>query len=419
MNERIVVGVDIGTTKVVALVASADEHDRINILGVGWAPSDGLNRGVVVNIDKTVAAVQQAVQDAERMAGVEVRSVLVGIAGDHIQSFQGKSIITTASGDGEITQADIDRLLDDARNVSIPADRKILHVIPQEFVVDGQDGVIDPVGMSGVRVEAKVHIISGLVTAAKNIYRCIEKAGYEVADIVLEPLASSHAVLHDDEKEVGVALVDIGGGTTDIAVFEDTTIRHTAVVAIAGNKVTDDLHKGLGILRDQAETLKRDHGVAVVDRVDFDDEITIPGIGGRPAKAILRSTLAQIIQPRLEEILEIVDIELKRHYPRRLSSGVVLTGGGSLIPHTAELASEILDMEARIGTPVGLAGGLVQEVSDPQYSTAVGLVLYGLKTNADQQSYFAPVPSGDGHASDGDKLFGRIATRMGDWFREL
>ncbi|MEL6769786.1 MAG: cell division protein FtsA [Bacteroidota bacterium] len=419
MNERIVVGVDIGTTKVVALVASADAHDRINILGVGWAPSDGLNRGVVVNIDKTVAAVQQAVQDAERMAGVEVRSVLVGIAGDHIQSFQGKSIITTASGDGEITQADIDRLLDDARNVSIPADRKILHVIPQEFVVDGQDGVIDPVGMSGVRVEAKVHIISGLVTAAKNIYRCIEKAGYEVADIVLEPLASSHAVLHDDEKEVGVALVDIGGGTTDIAVFEDTTIRHTAVVAIAGNKVTDDLHKGLGILRDQAETLKRDHGVAVVDRVDFDDEITIPGIGGRPAKAILKSTLAQIIQPRLEEILEIVDIELKRHYPRRLSSGVVLTGGGSLIPHTAELASEILDMEARIGTPLGLAGGLVQEVSDPQYSTAVGLVLYGLKTNADQQSYFAPVPSGDGHASDGDKLFGRIANRMGDWFREL
>ncbi|MEO1075810.1 MAG: cell division protein FtsA [Bacteroidota bacterium] len=419
MNERIVVGVDIGTTKVVALVASADAHDRINILGVGWAPSDGLNRGVVVNIDKTVAAVQQAVQDAERMAGVEVRSVLVGIAGDHIQSFQGKSIITTASGDGEITQADIDRLLDDARNVSIPADRKILHVIPQEFVVDGQDGVIDPVGMSGVRVEAKVHIISGLVTAAKNIYRCIEKAGYEVADIVLEPLASSFAVLHDDEKEVGVALVDIGGGTTDIAVFEDTTIRHTAVVAIAGNKVTDDLHKGLGILRDQAETLKRDHGVAVVDRVDFDDEITIPGIGGRPAKAILKSTLAQIIQPRLEEILEIVDIELKRHYPRRLSSGVVLTGGGSLIPHTAELASEILDMEARIGTPLGLAGGLVQEVSDPQYSTAVGLVLYGLKTNADQQSYFAPVPSGDGHASDGDKLFGRIANRMGDWFREL
>ncbi|MEM6783515.1 MAG: cell division protein FtsA [Bacteroidota bacterium] len=419
MNERIVVGVDIGTTKVVALVASADQHDRINILGVGWAPSDGLNRGVVVNIDKTVAAVQQAVQDAERMAGVEVRSVLVGIAGDHIQSFQGKSIITTAAGDGEITQADIDRLLEDARNVSIPADRKILHVIPQEYVVDGQDGVIDPVGMCGVRVEAKVHIISGLVTAAKNIYRCIEKAGYEVADIVLEPLASSFAVLHDDEKEVGVALVDIGGGTTDIAVFEDTTIRHTAVVAIAGNKVTDDLHKGLGILRDQAETLKRDHGVAVVDRVDFDDEITIPGIGGRPAKAILRSTLAQIIQPRLEEILEIVDIELKRHYPRRLSSGVVLTGGGSLIPHTAELASEILDMEARIGTPVGLAGGLVQEVSDPQYSTAVGLVLYGLKTNADQQSYFAPVPSGDGHASDGDKLFGRIATRMGDWFREL
>ena len=424
-HEPIIVGVDIGTTKICAVVASADEHERINVLGVGVAPSEGLNRGVVVNIDKTVAAVRQAVEEAERHAGVETRSVVVGIAGDHIQSFQSRGVITVSGRGGEITTADVQRLLEDTRHVAMPADREILHVLPQEFIVDGQDGVADPIGMSGVRLEANVHIITGLVSAAKNVHRCIEKAGYDVADIVLEPLASSHAVLHDDEREVGVALIDIGGGTTDIAVFEDRTIRHTAVVAVAGNKVTDDIRKGLGILHDQAERLKRQFGVALVDLVDSDPQIDIPGIGGRPDKAIGQSTLAQIIQPRLEEILEIVGIEIKRSgYGRHLSSGVVITGGGALIPGTAELAAEVLGLEARVGRPVGLAGGLVEEVSDPKFSTAVGLVLHGLKRGAAggaallaEEAAGAFVSAGDGY--HGDPLMARLAGRMRSWFDEL
>ena len=414
MNERIVVGVDIGTTKVCAVVAAADELDRINVLGVGVAVSDGLNRGVVVNIDKTVAAVQEAVGEAERAAGVESHSVYVGIAGDHIQSFQSRGVISSRTG--EITQHDVDRLLEDTQHVAMPADRRILHVIPQDFIVDGQDGVADPIGMSGIRLEANVHNITGLVSAAKNVYRCIEKAGYEIADIVLEPLASSYAVLHEDEKEIGVALIDIGGGTTDIAVFEDNTIRHTAVVAVAGKKVTDDLRKGLGILDDQAERLKRQFGVALVDLVEEDQEITIPGIGGRPEKAIGQSTLAQIIQPRLEEIMEIVGIEIKRSgYGRHLSAGVVLTGGGSLIPGTAELAQEVLGVETRIGTPLGLAGGLVEEVADPMYSTAVGLVLYGLRHETIESALLTVGP----HGGDGDSLVTKIAGRMRSWFDEL
>ena len=427
-NERLVVGVDIGTTKICAVVASADDFGRIHVRGVGVAESEGLNRGVVVNIDKTVDAVQRAIGEAERTAGVETRSVVVGIAGDHIQSFQSRGVITVTGG--EIDRQDVQRLLEDTRHVAMPADREILHVLPQEFIVDGQDGVADPIGMSGVRLEANVHIITGLVSAAKNVYRCIEKAGYGVDDIVLEPLASSHAVLHDDEKEVGVVLVDIGGGTTDIAVFEDKTIRHTAVVAVAGNKVTDDLRKGLGILHDQAERLKHEYGVALVDLVEEDQEIQIPGIGGRPDKSIGQSTLAQIIQPRLEEILEFVAIEIKRSgYGRHLSAGVVLTGGGALIPGTAELASEILGLEARVGRPLGLDGGLVEEVDDPKYATGVGLVLHGLRTATEggasllaaetPEAEEAVAVSGDGYDTDPDGLVTKIASRMRSWFDEL
>jgi len=422
MNDRIVVGVDIGTTKVCAVVASVDELNRINILGVGVAESEGLNRGVVVNIDKTVAAVQYAIKTAEHAAGVSVRSVIVGIAGDHVQSFQSRGVITISTKNHEISQRDVQRLLEDTTHVAMPADREILHVIPQEYIVDGQDGVADPVGMSGVRLEANVHIITGLVSAAKNIYRCIEKAGYHVTDIVLEPLASSYSVLHQDEKEVGVALVDIGGGTTDIAVFEDNTIRHTAVIGIAGNKVTDDIRRGLGVMRDQAEQLKCQFGYTLVDIVAQDEEITIPGLGGRPEKSIGRDTLAQIIQPRMEEIIEIAAIEIKRSgYARLLAAGLVLTGGGSSIPGTSELATEILGMETRLGMPMGLAGGLVQEVNDPKFATAVGLVLYGLRPEfiggtkcTDEMGArvihdFVP----------GETLVGKIAGRMKSWFDEL
>jgi len=419
-NENIVVGVDIGTTKVCAVVAAEDDLGRVNILGVGMAPSDGLNRGVVVNIDRTVNAVREAIQEAERAAGVEVQNVIVGIAGDHVQSFQTRGVVTIRSG--EITQNDVQRLLEDTMQVALPADREILHVIPQEFIVDGQDGVADPVGMSGVRLEANVHIITGLVSAAKNIYRCIEKAGFAVSDIVLEPLASSFSVLHEDEKEVGVALIDIGGGTTDIAVFEDHTIRHTAVIAVAGNKVTDDIRKGLGVMRDQAEQLKRQFGTALIDLAEPDEQIEIPGIGGRSEKMIRRDTLAQVIQPRLEETLEIAAMEIKRSgYGRHLGVGCVLTGGGALIPGTDELAADVLGMEARIGRPMGLSGGLVEEVSNPKYATGVGLVLYGMRPeiiggttlteDVDAQQ--------NGQTPRGDTLMNRIASRMKSWFDEL
>jgi len=420
MNDNIVIGLDIGTTKVCAVAATADELDRVNVLGVGVAPSDGLNRGVVVNIDKTVASVQEAVEEAARTAGVTVRNVIVGIAGDHVQSFQSRGVITISNRDGEITEDDVQRLLEDTTHVAMPADREILHVIPQEFIVDGQDGVVDPVGMSGVRLEANVHIITGLVSAAKNIYRCIEKAGYHVSDIVLEPLGSSFAVLHPDEKEVGVALIDIGGGTTDIAVFEDNTIRHTAVVAVAGNKVTDDVRKGLGVMRDQAEALKCEFGVANLEMVE-DEEIAIPGVGGRTEKHIGRHSLAQIIQPRLEEILEIAAIEIKRSgYGRHLSAGVVLTGGGALIPGTDELAAEVMGLDARIGRPMGLSAGLVQEVSDPKFATSVGLVLYGLRPEVIGKTPFRTdsMQAGTG-PSDGRSLTGRITKIMKGWFNEL
>jgi len=425
MNERIVAGVDIGTTKVCAVIAAQDELGQINILGMGLANSEGLNRGVVVNIDRTVAAVKKAMGEAEHMAGVQVSKVIVGIAGDHIDSEQSRGIISISNPENEITQADVNRLIEDSTRIAMPADREILHVIPQEFIVDGQDGVADPVGMSGVRLEANVHIITGLVSAVKNVYRCIEKAGYGVADIVLEPLASSYAVLHDDEKEIGIGIIDIGGGTTDIAVFEDNTIRHTAVIAIAGNKVTEDIRYGLGVLRSQAEELKQQFGASVVDMVPSNEVIAIPGIGGRGEKEINRSALAQIIQPRVEEILDFATIEIERAFGRPLSAGVVLTGGGSLIPGIDVLASEILGCEARIGVPIGLAGGLSDKVLDPKYATGVGLVLYGLQPEAIGGTPFADdmghrdTPRDERDAIPGENVVSRISDRMKRWFDEL
>ena len=422
MQERIVVGLDIGTTKVCAVVAAPDELGRVNILGVGVAPSDGLNRGVVVNIESTVQAIRKAVNEAAHAAGVVVESVVVGIAGDHIQSFQSRGVITISNSNKIISPADVKRLLDDTTRVALPPDRKILHVLPQEFIVDGQDGVADPVGMSGVRLEANVHIISGLVTAARNIFTCVERAGYHVADIVLEPLASAQAVLYPEEKEVGVVLVDIGGGTTDIAIFEDNTIRHTAVIGVAGNKVTDDIRKALGVMRDQAEQLKRQFGHAVAGYVDENTEILIPGVGEQGEKRIRQNVLAQIIQPRIEEILEFVGIEIKRSGHGRHMAGVVLTGGGSQIPGTADLAMEILGMHtARIGRPIGLAGGLVEEVQNPKYATAVGLTLFGLRPEVigGVRLTSTGTEEVDPELSSEDSKTRKIIDRMRDWFREF
>ncbi len=416
-NERIVVGLDIGTTKVCAVVASINEQNRIHILGVGKAPSEGLNRGVVVNIDKTVHAIRTAIQQAELASGIQVNSVNVGIAGDHIRSIRSKGVITINNKEKEITVQDVERILKDCQQIMLPPDQQILHIIPQEFVVDGQDGISDPVGMSGMRMEAEVHIITGLVSAAKNLYRCVERAGYQVADIILEPLASSYAVLDDEEKEAGVVLVDIGGGTTDLAVFQENTIRHIAVIAIAGKKVSDDIKLGLSVLDEQAQKLKHNHGECFVDLIEDDEVITIPGIAGRPPKEITKSILAKIIQARMEEILEIIAIEVKRSgYADALSAGIVITGGGSLIKNICPLANEVLGMDAKIGRPLGLAGGLIEEVNSPIYATSVGLVLHALKADGTDNQQ---LPTTSTKSSGVGEVIGNITERMKSWFKEL
>ncbi|MFZ1728807.1 MAG: cell division protein FtsA [Bacteroidota bacterium] len=409
MADNIVVGLDIGTTKVCAMIAAKDADDRINILGIGKAENEGMARGTVTHIEKTVRAVQKAVDDAERQSGIKVRAVNVGIAGDHIQSFQSRGVIAISNPENEITRKDVERLLQDTKRVALPSDRRIIHVIPQEFIVDGQDGIYDPVGMAGVRMEANVHIITGGITAVQNIYKCVERAGLEVNDLVLEPLASANAVIDDEEKEVGIVLVDIGGGTTDIAIFEERTIRHSAVLAIAGKKVTEDIRKGLGILNEQAEKLKRDHGYAYLAEIVDDASILLPRLGSRDEMQISRSLLCQIIQPRMEEILEIVALEIKRSgYSKHLHSGVILTGGGSLIKGTAALAREVLGMPVKIGIPSGFAGGFVAEVENPMYSTCTGLVLHGMKSMGSA--------SFDTDVSDGKPNF---VKKIIDWFNEL
>lgn len=392
-GRQILVGLDIGTSKVCAIVAARDEDGSggIHVLGIGHAPSEGLNRGVVVNIEKTVRSIQRAVEGAQQQSGVIIESVSVGIAGDHIQSFPSRGVVTISNSDRVVTQLDVNRLLDDSKRVAMPSDRQILHVIPQEYIIDGQDGIFDPVGMSGLRMEANVHIVTGLVTAAQNIYRCVERAGLVVDDIVLEPLASGYSVLDEEEKEVGVALIDIGGGTTDIAIFEDNTIRHTAVVGIAGRMVTDDIRRGLGIIGEQAERIKREYGCALETMILNDEVFMIPGIGGRKPMEISKRTLCQIIQPRMEEILEFAMIELKKSgYLRRLSAGVVLTGGGALLRGSAELAQSVLGMPVKIGIPAGFGGAaLAPEVESPVYATAVGLVIDAFRRSE------APAPAVD------------------------
>jgi cell division protein FtsA len=410
--DNIIVGLDIGTTKVCAVVAGSDENGRMNILGVGRSPAEGMMRGVVTHIDKTIKSISNAVAEAQSQSGVVIKSVIVGIAGDHIQSFQSRGVIGISGPDHEVTQTDIDRLIEDTKRVALPSDRKIIHVIPQEFIIDGQDGVYDPLGMSGVRMEANVHIITGLVSAAQNIYKCVQRAGLEVSDMVLEPLASSYAVLDDEEKEVGIALLDVGGGTTDLAVFEERTIRHTAVIGIAGRKVTDDIRKGLGILNEQAEKLKKEHGYAYVPAVTSTEPIILPGVGGRAPIEIDKRLLAQIIQPRMEEIFEIAALEIKRSgYSKHLSGGVVLTGGGALIRGTSELAQDVLGMPVKIGIPTGFSGGLVREVENPAYSTAVGLVYHGLKYQ-DRSGVVQP-------AGTRTKSVSGMARKMKEWFDQL
>lgn len=388
-KEKIVVGLDIGTTKICAIVGSEDERGRINILGMGKAPSEGLNRGVVVNIDKTVKSIQQAVAEAQNISGVEIKSVTVGIAGDHIQSFQSRGVITISGNDDEIHQSDVDRLLSDTKKIALPIDRQIIHVIPQGYIIDGQDGVIDPLGMTGRRMEANVHIITGLISAIRNIEKCVERAGLKVDEIVLEPIASSLSVLTTDEKEVGVALLDIGGGTTDLAIFQENTIRKTAVIAVAARKVTDDIRQVLGILQDQAEFLKVNYGVTHPSEIINDEPILIPGIGGRAPREISREYLCRIIQPRMEEILELVNdiIHTSGFTRNQLSAGLVITGGGAMVRGISKLAQEVTGLDVKIGIPSGVYGGLTTEIENPMYATSVGLVLQGLHSGKSSQAF--------------------------------
>ena len=381
----VIVGLDIGTTKICAIVGEQTENG-LDIIGIGTSPSKGLRAGVVVNIEATVNSIRRAVEEAELMAGCEISHVYTGIAGGHIKGFNSQGIV--AVKDKEVRQADIDRVIDAAKAVAIPLDREVIHVLPQEFIIDDQGGIKEPLGMAGVRLEAKVHIVTGAVASAQNIVRCANTTGLNVSKIVLQPLASAEAVLSDDEKELGVCLVDIGGGTTDIAIYSGGSIVHTAVIAVGGNSLTDDLAIGLRTPPDEAEKLKQKHGCCLSTMVGKDEMVEIPSVGGRPARTLGKQILCEILEPRVEEIFQMVHREIQRcGYADQIVSGVVITGGATLLQGMPEVAEEILGVPVRRGLPRGV-GGLVDVVKSPMYATAVGLVVYGAH-NQDSREFRA------------------------------
>ncbi len=383
----VVVALDIGTTKVCCLAGRRDAHGKIEILGAGKVESTGVLRGVVSNIEKTVNAIRSAVDICERQAGMKFHMVYVGIAGQHIKSLQHRGILTRENDHTEISRRDIDRLVNDMFKLVLPPGDKIIHVFPQEFTVDNEQGISDPIGMCGVRLEANFHIITGQITAINNLYRCIEKAGLKVADLTLEPIASAEAVLYEEERQAGVALVDIGGGTTDITIFHDNIIRHTAVIPLGGNVVTADIKEGCTVLPQQAEKLKVRFGSALASEVYDNRIITIPGLRGRDHKEISEKNLALIIQARMEEIFDYVLWEIRRSgYERKLIGGIVLTGGGALLNHVDRLAELHTGMSGRIGLPVEhLAHGYRESVNSPIFSTGIGLLIKGLDDSRRQE----------------------------------
>jgi len=410
MDDNYFIGLDIGTTKIACIISELDAHGELKIVGVGVSASDGLRKGVVVNIDKTVHSIQKAVEEAELMAGVDVESVYVGIAGDHIRAINSKGVVAISRDDNEITELDVIRAIDAAKAVSIPMDREILHVIPQEFIVDEQKGIKDPIGMCGVRLETQVHIITGAVTSAQNIYKSVEKAGLKVRDLVLEPLASSYAVLEKDEKELGVALVDMGGGTTDIAIYFDESIRHTAVVGLGGKNVTSDIAIGIRTPIERAEEIKRQYGCAYSPLVKSDEYISVPGVGGREQREVSKAVLASIIEPRLEEMLSLTLREIKRtEYADMLGAGVVLTGGGALMEGIQELAEKVFEMPVKIGYPTGF-GGLTEAAKSPIHATGVGLCIYGVRHSKSKKGK---------KTNSGDDNFKKIFDKMKVWVKEF
>ncbi|MFM7017075.1 MAG: cell division protein FtsA [Bacteroidota bacterium] len=378
--EEIIVGLDIGTTKIAAIVGKRNEHGKIEILGMGRSESLGVMRGMVANIEKTVASIKEAVEEASLKSEVTINEVYVGIAGQHIKSMQHRGMITRSNTDYEISQTDIDAITEDMYRLAMPPGEEIIHVIPQEFIVDNEQGIKEPIGMAGIRLEANCHIITGLVTAAKNIYKCVEKAGLKTKDLILEPLASAEAVLTEEEKEAGVVLVDIGGGTTDIAIFQDGIIRHTAVIPFGGNVITEDIKEGCSIIRSQAEQLKVKFGSALSKQTRENEIVSIPGLKGREPKEISVKNLAHIIQARVEEIIDNVYIEIKNSgYEKKLIAGIVITGGGSQLKNITQLVEYITGMDTRIGYPNEHLGKGFDEVKSPMYATGVGLVIKGLQ----------------------------------------
>lgn len=388
-NSNMIVGLDIGTSKVVAIVGELKADGSLNIVGIGSHRSRGLKKGTVVNIESTVESIQRAVEEAELMAGCRIHSVYAGIAGSHIRSMNSHGIV--AIRDREVTRADIDRVIDAAQAVAIPADQRVLHILPQEYIIDSQEGVKEPLGMSGVRLEAKVHLVTCAINAVQNIEKCIKRCGLQVEEIILEQLASSYAVLTDDEKELGVCMVDIGGGTTDIATFTEGAIRHTGVIPIAGDQVTNDIAMALRTPTDNADEIKIKYACALTQLASPGDMIQVPGVGERPARELSRQALAEVVEPRYDELFTLVKAELQRSgYENLMAAGIVLTGGTSKMEGVIELAEEIFHMPVRIGLPQGVKG-LADIVRNPIYSTGVGLLLYGVRQQQQQLRSHNPV----------------------------
>jgi cell division protein FtsA len=406
-RENLIVGLDIGTTKICAIVGNITE-DGVDIVGIGSSPSRGLRKGVVINIETTVASIKKAIDEAELMAGCEIKSVYAGIAGGHIKGFNSQGVI--AIKNREVTSDDIRRVIDAAKAIAIPMDREVIHILPQEFIIDDQDGIREPLGMSGVRLEAKVHIVTGAVASAQNIIKSCNRGGLDVADIVLEQLASSEAVISAEEKEIGVALVDIGGGTTDIAIFVDGAIKHTSVLSLGGNHLTNDIAVGLRTPMAEAEKIKQKYGCCFSSLVGKDETIEVPSVGGRKPRVLSRQLLAEILEPRMEEIFTLVNREImKSGFEDRIASGVVLTGGTSILEGSPELAEQVFNLPVRRGLPQNI-GGLVDVVNSPVYATGVGLVVYGSKNMGIRE--FPTVQSDD-------NVFRRVARRMKEWFGEF
>jgi cell division protein FtsA len=404
-QENIIVGLDVGTTKICAVVGEISGGE-INIVGIGTHPSIGLRKGVVVNIESTVESIQKAVEEAELMAGCEISAVYAGIAGGHITGFNSRGIVAIKGP--EVTKLDVERVIDAARAVAIPMDREVIHVLPQEYIVDDQTGIQNPVGMSGVRLEAKIHIVTGAVTSAHNIVKCANRSGLDVCDIVLEPLASGEAVLTDEEKDLGTALLDLGGGTSDLAIFSGKNIKHTFVLSLGGNNLTNDIAIGLRASQTDAEKIKKKYGTCISKNIGAEEMIEVPGMGGRNPRKLPRQILGEILEPRMEEIFTLIKREIYRAGMENvITSGVVLTGGTSLLDGGTDIAESIFNLPTRLGKPMGIRG-LVDVVNNPMYATGVGLVLHGARIE----------PSNKFRIRD-TNIFNRVMTRMKRWFKDV